>query len=149
MHNYQTLLVAVDFSEHSEKAIVRAKQLSNIYHAELMLLHLVEEPTYPVFEDVSLSGNAGIWIPEIADAMMDAAKKRLCALAEQNQIDPSACHVMMGFPKTDIVERANELNVDLIVMGRHGLSFLDKLIGSTTDSVLHHAKCDVLAVTID
>ncbi|WP_172967653.1 universal stress protein [Hydrogenovibrio sp. JE_KL2] len=147
MHNYQTILVAVDFSPDSEKAIARGKQLAEIYQAELMLLHLVEEPTYPVFEDISLSGASGIWIPEIADAMIDAAKSRLYALAEENGVAEERCEVFSGFSKVDIAERADELNVDLIVMGRHGHSFLEKLIGSTTTSVLNHAQCDVLTVS--
>lgn len=146
MHNYQTILVAVDFSPDSEKAIGRGKQLAEIYQADLMLLHLVEEPSYPVFEDISLSGATGIWMPEIAESMLKAAKERLHSLAEQNGLSAEQCEVIPGFSKVDIAERANELNVNLIVMGRHGHSFLEKLIGSTTTSVLHHADCDVLTV---
>ncbi|WP_024850540.1 universal stress protein [Hydrogenovibrio kuenenii] len=147
MHNYQTILVAVDFSPDSEKAIARGKQLAEIYQAELMLLHLVEEPTYPVFEDISLSGTSGIWMPEIAESMTKAAKARLHSMAEEYDIPSEQCEVLSGFSKVDIAERADELSVDLIIMGRHGHSFLEKLIGSTTTSVLHHADCDVLTVS--
>jgi len=55
MHHYQTVLVAVDFSQHSEKAIARAKQLAAMYEAELQLLHVIEEPMYPIYDDISLS----------------------------------------------------------------------------------------------
>ncbi|RUM91739.1 MAG: hypothetical protein DSZ27_05630 [Thiomicrospira sp.] len=81
--------------------------------------------------------------------LQKAATEKLTHLAETNQIPTTACHTLTGFPKTQIVDYANQIQADLIVMGRHGMSFFDKLIGSTTDSVLHQAQCDVMAVTLD
>lgn len=149
MHHYQTVLVAVDFSQHSEKAIARAKQLAAMYDAELHLLHVIEEPMYPLYDDVSLTATPNAWFPDILQSLQKAATEKLHHLAETNQIPTAACHLLTGFPKTQIIEYATEINADLIVMGRHGMSFFDKLIGSTTDSVLHQAQCDVMAVTLD
>lgn len=149
MHHYQTVLVAVDFSQHSEKAIARAKQLAAMYEAELHLLHVIEEPMYPVFDDVSLTTSPGAWFPEVLETLQKASTQKLHHLAETNQIPTTDCHLLTGFPKTQIIDYANQIQADLIVMGRHGMSFLDKLIGSTTDSVLHQAQCDVMAVTLD
>ncbi|QBZ83746.1 universal stress protein UspA [Hydrogenovibrio crunogenus] len=149
MHHYQTVLVAVDFSQHSEKAIARAKQLAAMYEAELQLLHVIEEPMYPIYDDISLSATPNAWFPDMLENLQKAATEKLTHLAETNQIPATSCHTLTGFPKTQIVDYANQIQADLIVMGRHGMSFFDKLIGSTTDSVLHQAQCDVMAVTLD
>lgn len=54
----------------------------------------------------------------------------------------------MGSPKLEIVRVAEERQVDLIVVGSHGRHGLALLLGSTANGVLHHAKCDVLAVRL-
>jgi universal stress protein A len=54
----------------------------------------------------------------------------------------------MGSPKLEIVRVAEENNVDLIIVGSHGKHGIALLLGSTANGVLHHAKCDVLAVRI-
>jgi len=48
----------------------------------------------------------------------------------------------------EIIKIAEENNVDLIIVGSHGRHGLALLLGSTANGVLHHAKCDVLAVRI-
>lgn len=149
MHHYQTVLVAVDFSQHSEKAIARARQLAAMYDAELHVLHVIEEPMYPVYDDISLTTAPNDWFPDMLETLQKASTQKLHHLAENNHIPTTACHLLTGFPKAKIVDYAHQIQADLIVMGRHGLSFFDKLIGSTTDSVLHQAQCDVMAVTLD
>jgi len=107
---------------------------------------VAETPTYPILEDVAVTGTPGIWDAELTQDILQAAQKRLVTLAEANGLKASQCQVVLGIPSVDIVSRAKEIGADLIVMGRHGLSFLEKLMGSTTDAVLHEAKCDVMTV---
>ncbi len=146
---YRMIVCAVDFSPHSERAIHRAKQLSDATGAELRLLHVVEAPTYPVLEDVAVSGLPGMWDLEVTQALMDASDKRLKHLAQRFEIPDDHCDTIVGVAKLDIVEHSVQLGADLIVMGRHGEGFLESLVGSVTDSVMHHAHCDVLAVTLE
>lgn len=54
----------------------------------------------------------------------------------------------MGEPREEIIRIAEQENVDLIVVGSHGEHGLALLLGSTANSVLHYAKCDVLAVRL-
>ena len=56
--------------------------------------------------------------------------------------------VVIGSPKTEILALAEDNNADLIVVGSHGRHGLGLLLGSTASSVLHHAKCDVMAVRL-
>ena len=55
--------------------------------------------------------------------------------------------VLFGSPDSRIVETAQEWNADLIVVGSHGYGRLERLLlGSVSDSVIHHAPCSVLVV---
>ena len=146
MHNYKMILVPVDFSEHSEQAVGRAVNMAALYEADIELFHVTEVPTYPVLEDIAVTGAPGIWDVELTQEIVEAAEQRLHKLAKENGLKPEQCKVVVGVPSVDIVARAEEVEADLIVMGRHGLSFLEKLVGSTTDAVMHYAKCDVMAV---
>jgi universal stress protein A len=149
MHNYRNLLVAVDFSNHSEQAVARAKQMAQVYSADLTLIHVAEVPTYPVLEDVAITGMPGIWDEELGDKIREAAEKRLHKMAEEAGVEVKACKVLTGVARVEVVDFAKQINADLIVIGRRGLSGLQRLIGSTADAILHDAACDVLAVKID
>ena len=148
MHNYQNILVAVDFSAHSEQALSRAKQLADIYSADLQVLHVTEGPTYPVLEDIAITGLPGIWSDEVADKVQRATLKRLVSMAEKEGINSSACQILVGVAKQDIVRHAEQTKADLIVVGRRVVSMIQRLIGSTADPILHNAPCDVLAVNL-
>ncbi len=146
---YKMILVAVDFSPHSERAVERAKALVEAFGGQLQLLHIVETPTYPVLEDVAVTGLPGMWDLELTETLIDAAKKRLKGLAKRYGIAEDAIEVLVGLAKVDIVEHAQQIGADLIVVGRHGEGFWESLIGSVADSVLHRASCDVLAVDVE
>lgn len=149
MHNYKTILVAIDFSQHSGQALQRAKQIAQIYDAELHVIHVTEIPTYPVLEDIAITGMPGIWDDELGDKLYNAAQDRLKSLVLKEGIEPTSCLVLTGIPRVEVIAKAQQINADLIVIGRRGISGLQRLIGSTADAILHEAACDVLAVKIE
>ena len=149
MGMYRMIMVAVDFSPHSEKAVSRAVALARSMEADIQLVHVVEVPTYPVLEDVAVSGLPGMWDVTLTESLMEAARSRLQGVAARYGLRPEQCEVLVGVAKVDLVEHADQMGADLIVMGRHGEGFLESLVGSVTDSVMHHAHCDVLVVDID
>jgi nucleotide-binding universal stress UspA family protein len=52
--------------------------------------------------------------------------------------------VLRGSPKHAIIEEAERWGADLIVVGSHGYSALERfLLGSVSQSIAHHAKCSV------
>ena len=54
---------------------------------------------------------------------------------------------LIGSPENKIVETANRMNADLIIVGSHGYNRLERmLLGSVSDSVIHHAPCSVLVI---
>ncbi len=148
MTKYTRILVAVDFSPHSQRALEQGAMMSEHCGAKLHLLHVVEAPTYPVLEDVAVTGLPGMWDVEVTQALMETARKRLQQLVADLSLHAVEVEVLVGIAKVDIVEHAEQIGADLIVLGRHGEGFLESLIGSVTDSVMHHAHCDVLAVNL-
>ncbi len=56
--------------------------------------------------------------------------------------------MVWGVPGQEIVRLAEQEQIDLIIVGSHGRHGLALLLGSTASNVLHHAKCDVLAIRL-
>lgn len=153
MNHYQRILVAIDFSEHSERALQRAVELAARCQANLSLLHVTEMPIYPMANGFdTLDGMMPLDMEvdiELTDELVNLAKDRLAKLAQKNGAGEAEQNVVLGTIKADIIEQAESQKADLIVMGRHGMSGIKAIMGSVTDSILHAAKCDVLAVTLD
>ncbi len=144
MDNYQRILVTTDFSEQSMTALMKATTLAERFNAKIELLHVIEIPIYPVLEDVAVMGMPVLWDEELAKNLQKNADAQLKKVA--NQYGVAQFMSVMGNPSDEIITLAKVNNIDLIVIGFHGLSGIKKLIGSTTHSVLNDAPCDVLAV---
>ncbi len=144
MINYAHILLAIDFSDHTDTIAERARDLADKYQAQLSLLHVVDN--LPIVDTVN-----GPIIPyeiDLTEQLMESAKLRLEKLAERLKVNEDNLFLELGSPKIEIVRIAEENAVDLIVVGSHGRHGLALLLGSTANGVLHHAKCDVLAVRI-
>ena len=144
MQTYQHILLATDFSEHSEQTARRACDLAKLHGAELSILHVVEYlpigdaaygPIYPF--DIDLT-----------EQMLETARERMAKIAEDLHIAEPRRFVEVGSPKAEIIRMAETLEVDLIVVGTHGRHGISLLLGSTAASVIHHAGCDVLVVRL-
>jgi len=149
MHRYHSILVAVDFSEHSQKALLRGIEMAKRYEAAIKVVHVMELPTYPVLEDVAVLGMPGVWDTELTEQIKTSAKQRLDTLLIQSGLKLEQGTLVIGNAKTEILNYAEKINADLIVMGSHGVRGFAKLLGSTVDRVIHQAKCDVLAIYLN
>ena len=144
MNNYQHILLAADFSEHGDNVAQKARYLANKYQAKFSIIHIVDN--LPITDTTY-----GPVIPfdiDLNEELMNAAKRRLSELGKSLAIPDDRQFLEMGSAKLEIVATAEEQHVDLIVVGSHGRHGLALLLGSTANGVLHHAKCDVLAVRI-
>jgi len=144
MENYKHILLAVDFFENDAIVSSRAKDLADRYQAKLSIVHVVD--SMPITDS-----GYGLDLPfdlDLTAELLAAAKSKLAKLAEQLNVSDSGVWLEMGSPKQEIIRIANENDVDLIVIGSHGRHGFALLLGSTANSVLHHAHCDVLAVRL-
>ena len=143
--NLKKILVPIDFSEPSRKAMQYALSFARQFNAELLLLHVVEftpltdpAPPLPVLQD------------EMTRVTMhESAAKRLAEW--RNEISTHVAvkaSVRDGIsPHAEIVKAATEGNIDLIILGTQGRTGLAHLlIGSTAERVVRHAPCPVLVV---
>ncbi|PQJ33743.1 universal stress protein [Salinibacter sp. 10B] len=136
------VLAPVDLSEQSDMVVHHAAALSDAYAAPLDLLHVVEEAAYP-----SAYGLDPL-TPSLPN-VQDRAREALETLAGRLDLrtDPVNVHVLAGYAARDIVEFAQEHEVDLIVMATHGRTGLDRfLIGSVAEKVVRRAPCPVFTL---
>jgi nucleotide-binding universal stress UspA family protein len=143
MRQIHKILVPVDFSDHSRRALDEAIGLAEVFGAELHLLHCYQ--LHP-----ALIAPYGIVIPETLDHdIRMAALRRLSEWREKASAQGIRVqeHITANFPSDEIATMAEKLGADLIVMGTRGLTgFKHVLLGSVAERTLRLAPCPVLTV---
>ena len=138
------ILCPVDFSEWSREAVGRAIELGRLTHAEITGVFVLpaitassgEAPSSPCAEDAD--ANMLLAVAEDLEEFLDPVRKAGLRLHVS---------VKRGDCVAQILEQARDTEADVIVMGTHGRSGLERwVLGSVTDGVLREASCPVLAV---
>jgi len=143
MTRFETLLVPVDFSDHSKEALDTAIQLAHLFGSTIHLLHCYHIETAGI-------SPYGIVLPAgyYAD-IRDAADKRLNDWREKVEKEGIQVETILSAdsPSLAINLAAEETKADLIVMGTRGLSGLKHaMLGSVAERVVRLAPCPVLTV---
>jgi len=142
---YRRLLVAVDFSPWSAHALGLARRTAP--HAHLMLFTACQVP----FEDqLVYAGVDRATIESYREKARAEATRKLHALAWAAGLKPGQWEpcVVDGDASLRIVEKEQELDCDLVVLGKHGVAAsVDLLLGSVTQHVLAEGSSDVLVST--
>jgi nucleotide-binding universal stress UspA family protein len=148
MAEIQRILLATDFSENSKWALTYALSFAKKYDAKLYILHVIQQPTYPLGMYAEVSFDAmDKFNRNISDAT-DKEMKKLCE-TELGELKNYESMVVSGTPFLEIIRTAREKEVDLIVVGTHGRTGLDHvLFGSTAEKVVRQAPCPVLSVRL-
>ncbi len=144
MSDYRHILLAIDYSAHSDYVANKAKALADRYQARFSIIHVLDNIPMP-------DTNYGSVIPINEDTgyeLLEIEKNKLIELSKRLEIDDDNQWLVWGVPNQEIVACATQQKVDLIILGSHGRHGLALLLGSTANSVLHHARCDVLAVRL-
>ena len=137
---YDKILVAVDHSEISDRALDAARDLALLSEGEVWVLHMREREV-AVKTGVSLSDES----MDEARAAVAAAVDKLTAAGVKAYGDVGT--TLFGYAARNIVDDAKEHDVDVIVMGSRGRGDLAGLIlGSTAHKVIHLADRPVLIV---
>jgi len=144
------IILAADGTKHGDAAAEAIKKFA-LSGTDSVHIVTVVDMAVPLGIDV-YSG----YLPdttEIEKAAREHAEKVISSTIEMIKAefanDPPAISsdVLFGSPDSRIVETAEELNADLIVLGSHGYNRWERLLlGSVSDSVVHHAHCSVLIV---
>ncbi|WP_332671680.1 universal stress protein [Aromatoleum sp.] len=139
---YRCLLVPVDFSAYSMRAVRAARAAAP--DANIVLLHAFE---VPVEGKLRLAGVEADLIHRYRVAAKQDALANLRQLRDEAGLAPDTTRLVVvhGDASRNIVEQEQEQDCDLIVVGKHGESAVeDLLLGSVTKHVLAESQCDVL-----
>jgi nucleotide-binding universal stress UspA family protein len=138
----RTLLVPVDFSAESEKAVVYAVTLARQLGGKIMLLYVLEPIRTPDFAMFPLSLTR--------KQLLAKCKRRLQRITQDLELERAIVkshEVRYGLASEEIIKTARRCRVDLIVISTHGLTGLKRyVLGSTTERVVRQAPCPVLVV---
>jgi nucleotide-binding universal stress UspA family protein len=138
---FKNILVPVDFSESSDRAVNVALELAKQYNSALTVVHVFDVPSAYAGMDLSPM--------DLLAPMLEAARKQLDAtLAEVRSKIPSATVVMArGAPWREILNAVDEKHPDLVVMGTHGRRGIERaVLGSVTEKVVRLCPVPVLTV---
>lgn len=137
MVHIKKILYPTDFSSYSNQAYLHAVALAEVHRASLTVLYV-----YP-------------GVLEAAEAERDEEQDRRYWRSQLEQIRPAnpnipVSHVFLeGDPAGEIARYARDANMDLIVMGTHGRTGLERmLLGSVAEQTLRAAPCSVLVVKL-
>ena len=146
---FRRILVAVDGSENSTRAVKVAITLAEKFNAQLIICNAIQVPFYS-FAQTGLVVPADTIRDYLAAAREDAKKmsSKLVRLAEAHHVKAeSVVRENTRSVVEAVVTLAESRHVDLIVIGSRGLSgFKRLLIGSVSSGVINHAHCPVLVV---
>lgn len=136
---FTNILLAVDTSEHSRRAVAAAEELARSMGGEVHVLH--------VRELVSM-GRGGLQDLDLTEDERNVAED-VCRELNGNGIVATFSRISSYHGDTGrvIVKAAEERSADLIVVGSRGHSEIPSiLLGSVTNKVMHLAECPVLIV---
>jgi len=132
---FSKILFPTDGSEHSKKTFDYVKDLVKNYNCQVVLLHSYDVPL--------------LYTVEYGNILKEAGTSLLSKTEEEfKKLDINIKTILsVGSAGKLITETAERESCNLIVMGTHGLSEAKTfLIGSTSNYVLHNAKCPVLLI---
>jgi nucleotide-binding universal stress UspA family protein len=142
----KTILFPTDFSEGAANALKYAVDIAKRYGAKLHMLHVIYD----------IAKASGAFVPHISMDQMykdieAGAKKELekFGLEDLSGMKDMERSVITGVPHDEIVKFATKNKIDLVVIGTHGRSGIDRILfGSTAAQVVRNAPCPVLTVRL-
>lgn len=139
----KTILIPTDFSATARNAAHYAAELALMAKTKIVLFHIYQMPV--VLSEVP------VMVPSLSeienDCMNELGKLKKHLESKYSNELKIECVCKSGFIADEIHRYAEENNIDLIVMGMQGAGYLsEKIMGSTTTSLMQKAKCPVLAI---
>jgi len=142
MKRYKSILVAVELVTKTDvEPLNHAEYIAKELGANITLVHAIE------YTGGYNAYGMGISF-EVEKILVDNANRSMKDLGERVGVPENKRIVKIGSAKYVILEEAEKIKADLIIVGSHGRHGLRAILGSTADGVLHGAKCDVLAVRL-
>ena len=146
----KTILVGYDGTRSAERALTRASELASAFGGKVVVISVVAPPP------VDTSGAFGLMPYSVYDAgQPDPRTDEAVWQQHRNEVESLLGKArvrlefvgVVGEPVGEIVDAADRVDADLIVVGTREPGFVDRLLGgSVSQSIARHAHCDVLIV---
>jgi nucleotide-binding universal stress UspA family protein len=153
---FEKILVPLDGSEQSLKALEIAIQVAKKFGGKISLIHVYSVAVRPVLmpEPTTLTPPMiPVMTPEEVSKAVEVARNAASRILSDGEQKVKAEEIQVetllkeGHIVQEIVKTAKEDKFDLIVIGGRGISKIrELLLGSVTDGVIHHASCPVLVI---
>ncbi|GGZ94050.1 universal stress protein UspA [Ignatzschineria ureiclastica] len=139
---YKTILVPVDGSDASLKALDRAIELTKFYSSKLIIAHVIDVRSYSLA--IAYREPLEQYAEDNANKILTDAENR----AKEAGLTDIATVKKEGSPRSVIAKKiAPEVNADLIVMGATGYGMVERMfVGSVSESTVRHSHCDIMIV---
>ena len=142
--NYNHVLITTNIHYDNLPIVKKGMKLMKRNASHLTIVTVV--PNVPYYMASGLSS-----VSDIEQQLEDDSAQRLTKIKEKIKVK-AGCDVeyivLHGSPKHEIVRYAKKIGADVVVIGSHGQSGVQRLLGSTVTGVLHRAPCDVMVVRI-
>lgn len=144
------ILIATDGTKHSRAALDKVADFNLNSNDEINIVSVVDMAV-PMSVDmyggyVTPTADIEKNVREVAEKILEDAKNHISEQLNINNININT-EILYGSPDSRIVETAEKISADLIIVGSHGYNRWERiLLGSVSDSVVHHAPCSVLVV---
>ena len=147
--NIKKILVPVDFSETSLKALDHAVAIAKLNEADITLINVVEN-TYSYAPSTDYTALTFSNLESFEKSVVKQSKEHLLKLTQRIKKKDGVNIlgiVSTGPVKDEILDAAESMKADLIIMGTHGVrGFKEFITGSNTFRVVNEAKCPVLSI---
>jgi len=142
---YQHILLAAELANENLDIEKKALELQQLTQAKLSIINVVE-----YLSPVYMGGEMGVLAQDLPteEILMKDARSALKNVANRLNISAEDRILVSGRAADEILNAAEDIKADLIIVGSHGRHGIQLLLGSTANAILHHAKCDVLALRI-
>ena len=142
---YRSVLVGTDGSATAELAVRHASELARAFGARLTIVTAFSDTGERERVGADVPDDLRWMITDAAGADERAASGRV--IAAEVGVKDVHCRVARGDPAEALVDTANDVGADLIVVGSRGMTSASRFImGSVPNKVSHHAPCDVIIV---
>jgi len=146
----RNILVGVDGSENSDRALDFALDLAEKYNASIMILNVSESLALAAIPEqtIAYTGSNNVIIDKDLRQIHEEILSKSVARAKTAKPNLTISSMLKeGEPALEIVNTANEGGFDVIVIGHRGLSRLKELfLGSISEKVAHLTPCPLIII---
>ncbi|WP_025740751.1 MULTISPECIES: universal stress protein [Aquimarina] len=145
------IVLAIDGSEFSKAAVDELNKMTLPSYTEIYIINVYEYPKTTGLGLHTMGGRTGNYIEEIRSNAQKLGNKIVSEASDKIKAENKALtittNVVSGLPKSAILEKAEDWDADLIVVGSQGQGAFSRfLLGSVSQYLATHAKCSVMIV---